>query len=152
MPEEDPDVFSLFQTWLYTSKLSFDSIVEPETVEGKTRIAVEVILFGDRNGVDGFHDKGIDVLMDSMKDNMYGPGFVHHVYDNTTTEATIRTCLSHAAARLLKNRLYSDRFAMMLDQYPFDFTKEVVKIYFEATSGLGTFQASLPSDYYVEKP
>ena len=149
MPEEDPKIFSIFQTWLYTSEVSFEFIDEIDSLEDKIQLAIDITIFGDRNGAAGFHNRGIELLVKVCERVCPSPKLVRHAYEKMAAKAPLCLCLHKVTSRSIEHESHREYFFMYLDSFPYDFVKEVLKLFYKGAQSKYYPKPVEASSFYI---
>lgn len=153
MLEEDPEVFTVFQNWLYTSELRYETDFESPTVKDLIDLAISITLFGVRNSAEQFHDLSIDLLMKTTlgEEFLVTGAKVHRAYENTMSGAPLRLCLQDVVARrALRYRSLGKLFFAASESYPAEFVMEVFESFYEGLSReLYNLRSSAVSDFHL---
>ena len=154
MPDDDPEVFSLFQDWLYTSTLRYERVIAHQADKDELQFVMEIIIFADKIGAIDLHYKAIDLIVQVLrKVSMHGQ-HVHFAYDNTAFNADLRQLLTCITVHRLKEARESDPvkggawlFLGNLAEYPPRFVNTVFRHYWKkVNTSLGPVD---PFDFYV---
>ena len=97
LPEDDVDVFELFQFWLYSGNLldTGESIVNLSA-----SLLVSLYLFAETRCIPQLQDMTIDALIHHIEvTNTFPTGSIPQIYDNTTETSPLRRLLVDVAAR-----------------------------------------------------
>ncbi|KAI4134206.1 MAG: hypothetical protein LQ347_001717 [Umbilicaria vellea] len=98
LPEEDVEVFELFQFWLYSDKL-FDT--GESVADLSASLLISLYLFAEARCIPQLQNMAIDALILNIKATKKFPaGDVHRIYDNTTEASHLRRLLVDIGARV----------------------------------------------------
>jgi hypothetical protein len=94
---EDPLVFKRFFLWLYTNKITDD------TLEPAYSIAIDLWLFADRRNIPLLMNEMINTLHQYITGRWTLPVFyIHKVYENTNEGSTLRRSLMWSMSRTME--------------------------------------------------
>lgn len=122
LPEEDVEVFELFQFWLYSDKLldTGESVADLSA-----SLLIGLYLFAEARCIPQLQNMTIDALILNIKVTKKFPaGDVHRIYENTTETSPLRRLLVDIGARVgelrrdwfhrEKDNLYNNAFLIDL--------------------------------------
>lgn len=97
LPEEEPDIFRLFQGWLYTRELPKDD----------RKALIKLWCFGDRRAVPLLQNQAIDTIREVNNERRTEPtNMVRYVFNNTTPDAPLRHFLIVSFAARCKGHTF----------------------------------------------
>lgn len=90
-PDDDAEVFSLFQEWLYTHRLDTDVTTSKSRSIERYALLVRAYILGDKLGVTDFKDCVIDVIILNLSySRLFDSHLAHFVYENTMEDSPLR--------------------------------------------------------------
>ena len=152
LEEENPAVFDLFVTWLYTQRL-LPSNTSPMDINW--RLLAELYVFADRRRSPRFANAVTDILAaKALGGKIPAYSTIEWIWENTSPEATLRRLMVDLFASLVNLDFYLNRKNHQ-DVLPLDFVCEVLRKSYQLRQGVWhsglDFETALDGKtYYVE--
>lgn len=131
LPEDDPGVFSVYQSWLYIGLIHTRPKNTPSTPDGEYRTLVKAYILGEKFMDSNFKDSIADAIVEKLHSlRRFDTGLTDLVFENTPPQSPLRrlwldTYYNFGSAEWLDARLVGDtvntEFMVRFSQYQMRF-------------------------------
>ncbi len=150
LPEDDPDMFSHFELWLYTGSI-LESHESAKDISWK--VLTDICLFGEARGIPELQNEAINAYIDKYHaTNEIPTGEFNHIYENTLDSSPLRKLLVDLVTFkgiLTDSQWFSEK---MQHLYPQQFLFDLAKSFYEHRVGIKktvTNFKAVRSNYHV---
>lgn len=91
LPEDDPNIFSIYQQWLYTSLVHTRYHVALSTIDDEYRTLVKAYILGEKVMDSNFKDSLADAIIEKLRSlRKFDTSLTSLVFDNTPPASPLR--------------------------------------------------------------